>query len=207
MLCQKCIIIRENRLGVDLVYDDVDKELKKELDVIEGSKQLLVKILEETNEQIRRLKAMMYLLDRDLANKEVSLHIDTQNLQMRENQIDMKTYHGNAQLDPYNTTINQWMDVTNKNIAATAKELSSAKPLRSYVDILLKQVVEDLENQVSRTNEAFKKRISEMRYTKIRLENLHRESSNQVNEITRNITKLEKELADKEGYIALVQMR
>lgn len=99
------------------------------------------------------------------------------------------------------------MDVTNKNIAATAKELSSAKPLRSYVDILLKQVVEDLQNQVSRTNEAYKKRISEMRYTKIRLENLHRESSNQVNEITRNITKLEKELADKEGYIALVQMR
>lgn len=99
------------------------------------------------------------------------------------------------------------MEVTNKNIAATARELTSAKPLRSYVDILLKQVVEDLENQVSRTNEAYKKRISEMRYTKIKLENLHRESSNQVNEITRNITKLEKELADKEGYIALVQMR
>lgn len=100
VLCQKCIILRENRLGVDLVYDDVDKELKKELDVIEGCKQLLAKILEETNEQIRRLKAMMYLLDRDLANKEVSLHIDQQNLQLREKQMDMKIYQGNAPLDP-----------------------------------------------------------------------------------------------------------
>lgn len=79
--------------------------------------------------------------------------------------------------------------------------------MRSYIDILLRQVVEDIETQVSRTNESFKKRISETRYAKIRLENLHRESSNQVNEITRNITRLEKELADKEGYIALVQTR
>lgn len=100
VLCQKCIILRENRIGVDLVYDDVDRELKKELDVIEGCKQLLVKILEETNEQIRRLKSMMYQLDRDLANKEVSLHIDQQNLQLRENQMDLKIYNGHAPLDP-----------------------------------------------------------------------------------------------------------
>lgn len=97
--------------------------------------------------------------------------------------------------------------MTNRNIAATAKELNSAKPLRSYIDILLRQVVEDLESQVSITNEAYKKRIGETRYAKIRLENLHRESSNQVNEVTRNITRLEKELSDKEGYLALAQMR
>lgn len=106
-----------------------------------------------------------------------------------------------------NTTINQWIEVTNRNIASTAKELNSAKPLRSYVDILLRQVVEDLETQVAKTNDAYKKRIGETRYAKIRLENLHRESSNQVNEVTRNITRLEKELADKEGYLALAQMR
>lgn len=60
---------------------------------------------------------------------------------------------------------------------------------------------------MARTNNAYKKRICETRYAKIRLENLHRESSNQVNEVTRNITRLEKELADKEGYLALAQMR
>lgn len=100
VLCHKCIILRENRISVDLVYDDVDRELKKELEVIEGCKLLLAKVLEETNEQIRRLKAMMYLLDRDLCNKEMSLHIDQQNLQMRENQMDMKIYQGHAPLDP-----------------------------------------------------------------------------------------------------------
>lgn len=68
-------------------------------------------------------------------------------------------------------------------------------------------MVEDLENQVSRTNEAFLNRIGEMRYTKNKLEAIHCATANQVNEITRNITKLEKELAEKEGFVALTQMR
>lgn len=100
VLCQKCIIFRDNRVGVELVHDYVDRELKKEMEVIHGSQLLLNKVLEETNEQVRRLRAMMYLLDRDLSNKEKSLHIDEQNLQLRENQMDMHVYEGHAPLDP-----------------------------------------------------------------------------------------------------------
>lgn len=80
-------------------------------------------------------------------------------------------------------------------------------PLRSYVDIILKQIVEDLSNQVGRTNEAFTKRITETRYAKNVLEGIHNQTALKVNEMTRNITKIEKEIADKEGYLALVQMR
>lgn len=36
-LCQKCIILREGRLGIDLVHDDVEKELLKEAEVIKGA--------------------------------------------------------------------------------------------------------------------------------------------------------------------------
>ncbi len=93
------------------------------------------------------------------------------------------------------------------NIQNTAKELNTAKPLRSYCDVILKQVIEDLTNQVSRTNEAFMKRISEVRYAKAALERIHNETATKVNDITRNITRLEKELADKEGFVALCQTR
>lgn len=100
--------------------------------------------------------------------------------------------------------------------------------LRSYVEILFKQVVEDISNQFNRTNEQFRQRMEEMRYAKIKLEGLHCGTANQVisrpnwmaqfiddkllfalkvNDLTRNITKLEKELAEKERYVALSQMR
>lgn len=44
VLCKKCIILRENRVGVDLVHDQVDVELKKEFDVIKGCDLLLNKV-------------------------------------------------------------------------------------------------------------------------------------------------------------------
>lgn len=61
---------------------------------------VLEKLHLETVEQIRKLRASIYLLDRDLVNKEGSLQIDQQNLVLRENQIDMKIYEGRAGLDP-----------------------------------------------------------------------------------------------------------
>lgn len=106
-----------------------------------------------------------------------------------------------------NTTPLEWEKLTMENIQNAAKELNTAKPLRSYCDVILKQVIEDLTNQVSRTNEAFMKRISEIRYAKAALERIHNETATKVNDITRNITRLEKELADKEGFVALCQTR
>lgn len=47
VICEKCIIIRENRRGIDMVSDDVDKELRKEHDVILGCQAMLCKLLDE----------------------------------------------------------------------------------------------------------------------------------------------------------------
>lgn len=49
---QKCIILREGRIGIDLCRDNVEIELEKELDVIGGGKVLLNRALEQANEQV-----------------------------------------------------------------------------------------------------------------------------------------------------------
>jgi Tektin family len=84
----------------DNVDDEVERHLRKERAAILSSLAALEKFLRETIEQIRKLRASIYLLDRDLANKETSLQIDQQNLTLRENQIDMKIYEGTMNLDP-----------------------------------------------------------------------------------------------------------
>lgn len=100
IICEKCIILRENRIGIDNVDDNVEQGLRKERQVILGSLAILDKMLSETTEQIRKLRASIYFLKRDLCNKENSLQIDQQNLILRENQIDMKIYEGKLDLDP-----------------------------------------------------------------------------------------------------------
>ncbi|VDP81012.1 unnamed protein product [Echinostoma caproni] len=52
-ITQQCILTREGRTGIDLVHDDVQKELCKEVEVFKGVQSLLQRTLEQTKEQLR----------------------------------------------------------------------------------------------------------------------------------------------------------
>ena len=47
------LFCRERRLKIDLVHDDVQKELLKEVETLEGVQALLQRTLEEATEQVR----------------------------------------------------------------------------------------------------------------------------------------------------------
>lgn len=94
-----------------------------------------------------------------------------------------------------------------KFIKRAAQEVNKARQLCSYIDTLLKQVTEDLWKQLSITNEAFRQRTAETREAKLKLENEHHETLRQANEMLCNITRLEKAIAEKEGFMALAHTR
>lgn len=100
-----------------------------------------------------------------------------------------------------------WQKITLDTIQRTSQDITKGRSLRSFVDVLLRQVAEDIFSKTEATNVAFKKRIVEVKATKDRLEDVHRETSRQVNEIERNLGKLEHELATKEGFIAACTAR
>lgn len=68
--------------------------------MIKGAEILLTRILEQTQEQIRRLKATLYYMDHDLEDKENNLRIDKHNLTLKETSLNLSLYHGTARLDP-----------------------------------------------------------------------------------------------------------
>lgn len=88
-ICKQCLILREGRIGVDLCDDEVDRSLRRELKVIKGCQGLTDAALKESEEQIRKLRAAMFLLDQDLAAKDKSLAIDEKNLKLKEFQHDL----------------------------------------------------------------------------------------------------------------------
>ncbi|KAF7402898.1 hypothetical protein HZH66_005165 [Vespula vulgaris] len=207
IISEKCLVAREHRLGIDLVHDQVEVELLKECDVIKGAEILLTRILEQTQEQIRRLKATLYYMDHDLEDKENNLRIDKHNLTLKETSLNLSLYHGTARLDPSVITLNEWEMQTNKNITAASKEMNSARPMRVYIDTMIKQTIDDLNSQKNATDEAFRKRIEETKEIKTKLEVQHSEIMRQASEMTRNITQIEKSIAEKEAYMALAHTR
>lgn len=99
-ICQKCIILREGRLGIDLCHDMVEQELLKEREMLTGIQLLISKNLEQTQEQLRRLRSTVYFMDRDLEDKVNVLKIDGHNLGLDEKSLQLSMYHGHAPLDP-----------------------------------------------------------------------------------------------------------
>lgn len=98
-ITRQCVALREKRIGIDLVDDEVEQELKRELNTFDGCRLVLDETLNQINEQIRRLRASNYLLDRDVFNKDRSYHIDEVNLSMRPNQQEMCVYEGSNALE------------------------------------------------------------------------------------------------------------
>lgn len=79
-----------------------------------------------------------------------------------------------------NVTAEEWELFTRQNIERAAKEINSARPLRAFVDTLLKQVIDDLWNQYNTVNEAFRRRIEETKEAKTKLEMQHYEVCNKI---------------------------
>ncbi|XP_067011014.1 tektin-1 [Anabrus simplex] len=206
-ICKKCVTFRENRLGIDLVHDDVERELLKEIQTIQGAQSLLQRTLEQTKEQIRLLRSTKYFIDRDCEDKYNALKIDDHCVKLEPTSLNLSLYTGTVPLDAGNISQEEWLEFSAKNIERASKEVNNARPLRSYVDTLLKQVIDDLWKQYHVTNEAFRRRIEETREAKEKLEKKHYETVKKANEMGMNITKLEKAIAEKEGYMALAHTR
>ncbi|XP_041436895.1 tektin 1 L homeolog isoform X1 [Xenopus laevis] len=51
-IAQQCLIEREKRIGIDLVHDEAERELIKEVEVIQGVMTLLERTIEQITEQI-----------------------------------------------------------------------------------------------------------------------------------------------------------
>lgn len=85
---------REGRLGIDLVLDYVDRELAKEFELLQGVENMLMRMQEQTKEQLRQLRATRHLIDRELQDLDAAIKIDEMNRDLRETSLNLSIYQG-----------------------------------------------------------------------------------------------------------------
>lgn len=206
-ICRKCLMLRDGRVGIDLVVDEVENALQTEVTTILGGQSLLRRALEQLNEQMRRLRGTRYLLDRDLQYKQAAIDIDKGSLSLKSTDLCLSIYEGYANLDPANISADEYNAYSAKNIQQAAREVTSARPIRMYIDTLLKQVIDDLWVAYNQCNHEFSERIKETKRAKGKLEDMHRETTQKIADMQNNILQLQKALSDKEGHVALAHTR
>ncbi|KOB65396.1 Calmodulin-binding protein trpl [Operophtera brumata] len=183
------------------------KQKKREITSILGGQSLLKRVLEQLNEQMRRLRATRYLLDRDLQYKQGAIDLDMGSLSLKPTDLCLSVYEGYANLDPAQISADEYNAYSGQNIKMAAREVTSARPIRMFVDTLLKQVINDLLEAYKKCNHAFHERIKETHLAKAKLEDMHRETTEKIAAMQYNILQLQKALADKEGNTALAHTR
>lgn len=74
------------------MHDEVQKELHKEDDVIQRIRKFLSCVLEQSQEQVRKLKSILYHMNFDLEDKEHNLKIHQNNINLKESYLDLSIH-------------------------------------------------------------------------------------------------------------------
>ncbi|NXD41329.1 TEKT1 protein, partial [Copsychus sechellarum] len=207
VITQKCLLYRQRRVGIDLVHDEVEQELVKEAEVLQGIIALLGRTLDQTNEQIRRNRSAKYNLDMDLKDKFTALTIDDYCASLT-NDTPYIIYADNAmKLEGNFVSPEDWIDFSNINVEKADKQRNNSLALKALIDGILSQTANDMRKQCEMVNTAFRNRVKEVKDAKDKLETLLVMVMDETASQEKNIAALKKAIADKEGPVKVAQTR
>ncbi|CAH8476044.1 unnamed protein product [Heterobilharzia americana] len=169
-IAQQCLLSREKRTGIDLVHDDAQKELIKEMEVLKGAQAILQKTTEQAKEQLRLNRKVIYNLKKDSSDKLEAQRLDEYALSLKPTDESLPGFDQLRKIDTRSFTQEEWQNFSTESIEAGDRQLQNSHELRSLIDGIIQQVTADIKRQIEVTNRALKKRISETRSSKGKLE-------------------------------------
>ena len=203
----QCLSLREQRLGIDMVRDEVEAELHKEVGVIEGIQNILSQRITEAFQQTCALQRCHQQLHSDLKDKYSALNIDTECIQMNN-------LSGTVSLHPDPTRIKkgivnpeQWCSFSAHNSASAKDEIQNSTSLRELIYQTIKQTNSDLVAQWTATNYALRKRLHQIEQIKQELEWQLKNTETEIGEVEEEVQRLEQSLADKTAPMMVAHTR
>ncbi|VDL60896.1 unnamed protein product [Hymenolepis diminuta] len=187
-LARQCINIREGRDGIDLVADNTHHELAKEIDIFCGIQQLLIRTIEQAEEQLRLNRKSAYNLKRDYESKDTAKNQEelAKTVSSYENTPKVnKCYHPAKSISP-----TEWVISVRNNLQEGERQIHNSLQLRAIIENILNQIYEDQIKQTEATNRAIRKRIDEIRDSKRKLEENLGLTLKQIIEVEKNIDKI-----------------
>ncbi|XP_067307767.1 tektin-1 [Pseudorasbora parva] len=203
----QCLTEREKRVAIDLVHDEVEEELMKEKEVIEGVMVLLQRTLEQINEQIRLIRSVKYYLEKDLKDKFQAEHIDGFCSLLTNSSPDLNEGNSNFTSVGNAVTPEEWESLCNLNVSKAEKEKNNSLSLRALVESLLEQTAADMRRQHEATGRAFELRIQETKTAKTQLENQLNELLAEIASQENNLEALKVAITEKEAPLKVAQTR
>ncbi|KAG5837231.1 tektin-1 [Anguilla anguilla] len=205
---QQCLSERENHAGIDRVHDEVERELMKEREVMEGVRSLLQRTLEQTNEQMRLNRSAKFWLEKDLQQKFQAEQIDDRCSVLTDTSPSLShTEKMHRSTLSTNVTPEGWENSSEINTSKAEKERNNSASLRALIDRVLEQTAADMRSQHQAAATALQLRIQETKDAKDQLEDHLQKVLAEIANQERNLESLAVAIQAKQGPLKVAQTR
>jgi len=203
----ECIKNREARIGIDLVKDEVENSLEREVENIKTYQQRMQKMLARVNQQIETNHSMQDKLHGDLEHKDMALEIDRDCAEMHNDAIDIKHHDGIEEEDVSGSVPQSWAKFSKNNVEESQSGRAGTRQLRYDVNNLINNAASDMSVHWNKSNRAFTDRISEAQDAHRNLKSNLILTKNEIAEQERYIERLKSNIAAKDPPLRVAQTR
>jgi len=203
----ECIKNREARISIDLVKDEVENSLEREVENIKTYQQRMQKMLAKVNQQIETNHSMQDKLHGDLEHKDMALEIDRDCHEMHNDAIDIKHHDGIEEEDVSGSVPQSWAKFSKNNVEESQAGRSSTRQLRYDVNNLINNAASDMSVHWNKTNRAFTDRISEAQDAHRNLKSNLILTKNEITDMERYIERVKKAIVAKEPPLKVAETR
>ncbi|KAL5007548.1 hypothetical protein ScPMuIL_016354 [Solemya velum] len=206
-IAEECLMHREKRQGIDLVHDDVEKSLMKEVDVIKKCQGKMKKCLEKAYVQLKMNRASQHALEIDAKDKHHAQTVDDRMQQLRNRSAGIGYHPGIENVDNTITIPESWARYTQENVARCQRERAASERLRGEIDHCLRSCANEMWNQFNGVNNAFNGRMRETTDIRNKLQAHLQRTLQEIFDMERNVQLLRKAIQDKEHPMKVAQTR
>ncbi|XP_066188552.1 tektin-3 [Sylvia atricapilla] len=206
-VAHKCLLNREKRMGIDLVSDDVEKQLIEEIKIIRSCRERLQQCLDTVNAQLMCNKEARQELEKDLADKQLGHHIDSKCYQMKNTSRGLHFFKGVERIDATVSVPETWATFTDNNIFRSQSARAASAKLRASTESLLMGTADEMWRQFSKVNDAFTSRITEIANAKSKIQTHLAKTRQEIFQIETKIQVIQKTIRDKEAQLKVAQTR
>ncbi|XP_069979523.1 tektin-2 isoform X2 [Penaeus vannamei] len=133
----ECLTLRERRREGDLVKDDIELELHKEVRTLEKSRADLEKVVLDAVSQLRVLHEAKQNLQDDLKDKRAALAVDREQEALTEHSPEISFKPDPLRIPPGTILPADWLEHPLKNMAAAENAIKESQSLRDRMCVTI----------------------------------------------------------------------
>jgi tektin-3 len=206
-IAQECLYNREKRQGIDLVHDDVERALMKEVDNIKKCQDQMKRLVDKANTQLSLDRAAQHELEKDTGDKIQALNLDSTCHQMRNSSRGIQFYDGIHRIDNTTSVPETWAKFSDANIRRSQSERQASRDIRNDVEQLCNNVTTAMMNDWNAVNTAFADRIKEYMDARNQLQTHLSKVLQEIFDMEKNIELLKSTIRAKEAPMQVAQTR